>query len=153
MRISIVGGGPAGLYFAILMRKARPEAEITVFERNGADDTFGFGVVFSDQTLETFEKYDAESYRDITGHFAYWDDIDVRFKGESFRVGGNGFCGCSRQTLLRLLQKRAAALGVSMRFRTEVTDAELEPVGNSSHIPIGPAMATPAISAVTPRIR
>ncbi|MFT8245486.1 bifunctional salicylyl-CoA 5-hydroxylase/oxidoreductase [Roseomonas sp. BN140053] len=125
MRISIIGGGPAGLYFAILMKKARPADAITVYERNHADDTFGFGVVFSDQTLETFEKYDEPSFRAITDHFAYWDDVEVNFKGESFRIGGNGFCGCSRQTLLSLLQHRAGALGVEMRFGTETSEEEL----------------------------
>ena len=111
MRIEVIGGGPAGLYFAILMKKAQPGAQITVHERNRADDTFGFGVVFSDQTLETFEKYDRESYRAITENFAYWDDIAIHYKDASFRVGGNGFCGCSRRTLLLLLQERARQPG------------------------------------------
>jgi anthraniloyl-CoA monooxygenase len=120
MRIAIVGGGPGGLYFAILRKKARPADEIVVFERNRPDDTFGFGVVFSDATLDTFERYDAESYRAITDHFAYWDDIEIRAKGAVHRVGGNGFCGCARVTLLQLLQRRARALGVEMRFGAEV---------------------------------
>lgn len=120
MRIAVIGGGPGGLYFAILMKKWQPAAEITVFERNRPDDTFGFGVVFSDATLDIFERYDAESYRAITENFAYWDDIDIRFKGTVHRIGGNGFCGCSRQTLLILLQERARWLGVEMRFQTEV---------------------------------
>ena len=120
MRIAVIGGGPAGLYFAILMKKWQPSAEITVFERNRPDDTFGFGVVFSDATLDIFERYDAESYRAITENFAYWDDIEVRFKGTVHRIGGNGFCGCSRQTLLILLQERARQLGVAMAFQTEV---------------------------------
>lgn len=96
MQVHVIGGGPAGLYFAILMKKAYPALRISVFERNRPDDTFGFGVVFSDQTLETFEKYDPESYRAITEHFAYWDDIEIHFKGAVRRIGGNGFCGCSR---------------------------------------------------------
>ena len=125
MRIEIIGGGPAGLYFAILMKKARPAARITVYERNRCDDTFGFGVVFSDQTLETFETYDRESYKAITENFAYWDDISINYKGSSFRVGGNGFCGCSRRTLLLLLQERAAALGVEMKFETEIPSLEV----------------------------
>jgi anthraniloyl-CoA monooxygenase len=120
MRIAVIGGGPGGLYFAILMKKWRPAAEITVFERNRADDTFGFGVVFSDATLDIFERYDPESYRAITDHFAYWDDIEVRFKDAVHRVSGNGFCGCSRQQLLILLQNRAKALGVNLQFQTEV---------------------------------
>ena len=122
MRISILGGGPAGLYFAILAKQADPGHDITVWERNRADDTFGFGVVFSDQTLETFARYDPPSHASIVNHFAYWDDIEVRFKGEVERIGGNGFCGCARRTLLMLLQDRARQLGVRMEFRHEISD-------------------------------
>lgn len=122
MKISIIGGGPAGLYFAILMKKARPSCAITVFERNRADDTFGFGVVFSDQTLDNFEKYDPESYRRITEEFAYWDDISIHYGGMEHRIGGNGFCGCARRTLLLILQDRARQLGVHFKFQTEVDD-------------------------------
>jgi anthraniloyl-CoA monooxygenase len=124
MKVHIIGGGPAGLYFAILMKKAWPATRITVFERNRPDDTFGFGVVFSDQTLETFEKYDPESYRAITEHFAYWDDIEIHFKGIVHRIGGNGFCGCARTTLLQLLHNRASSLGIELKFQTEITDIE-----------------------------
>ncbi len=124
MRIAILGGGPAGLYFAILMKKAWPRFDICVYERNRADDTFGFGVVFSDATLETFEKYDPESYRAITRNFAYWDDIEIRFKGTKARIGGNGFCGCARRTLLMLLHDRARALGVEIRFQTDIKTIE-----------------------------
>jgi anthraniloyl-CoA monooxygenase len=124
MKVDVIGGGPAGLYFAILAKKAWPQLQLTVYERNRPDDTFGFGVVFSDETLETFEKYDRESYRAITDNFAYWDDIEIHFKGTEYRIGGNGFCGCSRVTLLRLLQERARALGVEMKFQTEVDPAE-----------------------------
>ena len=123
MKVDVIGGGPAGLYFAILAKKAWPQMQLTVYERNRPDDTFGFGVVFSDETLETFEKYDRESYRSITDNFAYWDDIEIHFKGTVHRVGGNGFCGCSRVTLLRLLQERARALGVEMKFQTEIDPA------------------------------
>ena len=119
MRISILGGGPAGLYFAILMKQAWPRLDITVHERNRADDTFGFGVVFSDQTLETFERYDPESLRAISSAFAYWDDIEIRFRGTRHRIGGNGFCGCARRTLLLLLHERCRALGITLRFREE----------------------------------
>jgi anthraniloyl-CoA monooxygenase len=122
MKIAIIGGGPAGLYAAILLRKQRPNADITVYERNRADDTFGFGVVFSDATLDNFEKYDPPSYRRITEEFAYWDDIAVHFKGTVHRVGGSGFCGCSRRTLLLILQMRARELGVTLQFETEVED-------------------------------
>ena len=119
MRISVLGGGPAGLYFAILMKQTWPLLDITVHERNRPDDTFGFGVVFSDQTLETFERYDPESYRAITEAFAYWDDIEIRFRGSVHRIGGNGFCGCARRTLLLLLQERCRALGVALSFQSE----------------------------------
>ena len=122
MKINVIGGGPAGLYFAILYKKAWPQARITVYERNRPDDTFGFGVVFSDQTLETFQHYDHESYRAITENFAYWDDIEIRFKGTVRRIGGNGFCGCSRSTLLLLLHQRAQQLGIELKFQHEITD-------------------------------
>ncbi|WP_065751245.1 bifunctional salicylyl-CoA 5-hydroxylase/oxidoreductase [Bradyrhizobium paxllaeri] len=122
MKIAIIGGGPAGLYAAILLKKQRPQAEITVYERNRADDTFGFGVVFSDATLDNFEKYDPPSYRRITEEFAYWDDIAVHFRGTVHRVGGNGFCGCSRRTLLLILQERARELGVTLLFETDIDD-------------------------------
>ena len=122
MRISILGGGPAGLYFAILMKQRWPGHDIVVHERNRPDDTFGFGVVFSDQTLETFARYDPESYRAITQAFAYWDDIEIRFKGTVHRIGGNGFCGCARRTLLLLLHERCRALGVEIHFQSEISD-------------------------------
>jgi anthraniloyl-CoA monooxygenase len=122
MKIAIIGGGPAGLYSAILLRKQRPDAEITVYERNRADDTFGFGVVFSDATLDNFEKYDPPSYRRITQEFAYWDDIAVHFRGTVHRVGGNGFCGCSRRRLLLILQERARELGVTLLFEADIDD-------------------------------
>jgi len=125
MKTAIIGGGPAGLYFAILMKKLQPGADITVYERNRADDTFGFGVVFSDATLDNFEKYDLPSYERITREFAYWDDIAIHFKGTEHRIGGNGFCGCSRRTLLLILQDRAAELGVKLCYNTDVNDEGL----------------------------
>ena len=121
MKVHVIGGGPAGLYFAILMKKAWPQRRITVFERNRPDDTFGFGVVFSDQTLDTFEAYDRESYRAIIGHFAYWDDIEIHFRGTTHRIGGNGFCGCSRTNLLKILGRRARSLGVEIKYQAEVS--------------------------------
>ena len=124
MKIAVVGGGPAGLYFAILMKKADPRHDVTVHERNQADDTFGFGVVFSDATLDNFEKYDLPSYRRITQEFAYWDDIAIHFKGTVHRIGGNGFCGCARRTLLLILQERARDLGVRLVFGAEVEGEE-----------------------------
>jgi anthraniloyl-CoA monooxygenase len=124
MKVHVVGGGPAGLYFAILMKKASPQRRITVFERNRPDDTFGFGVVFSDQTLDTFEAYDRESYRAIIGHFAYWDDIEIHFRGTTHRIGGNGFCGCSRANLLKILGRRARSLGVEIEYQAEISPTD-----------------------------
>jgi anthraniloyl-CoA monooxygenase len=121
MKVHVIGGGPAGLYFAILMKKAWPQTRITVFERNRPNDTFGFGVVFSDQTLDTFESYDRESYRAIIGHFAYWDDIEIHFRGTTHRIGGNGFCGCSRGALLKILGRRARSLGVDLKYQSDVS--------------------------------
>jgi anthraniloyl-CoA monooxygenase len=122
MRIVSVGGGPAGLYFAILMKQADPSHEIAVVERNRPDDTFGFGVVFSDATLEHFEEADPESHAAITRAFAHWDDIDIHYGGRTLRSTGHGFSGMSRQTLLAILQQRCAALGVTLRFGTDVDD-------------------------------
>ena len=98
MKISVVGGGPGGLYFALLAKKQWPDWQITVYERNPKGSTFGFGVVFSDETLSIFRDNDVESYEDIRRSFAYWDDLDVVFEGKPIRFGGNGFCGCSRKT-------------------------------------------------------
>jgi anthraniloyl-CoA monooxygenase len=122
MKVRILGGGPAGLYFALLMKRDWPAHDIVVHERNRADDTFGFGVVFSDETLQTLAAADAESHRAIVAHFATWDDIEIRFKGAKHRIGGNGFCGCARQTLLTLLQQRCRALGVTLCFQSSFDD-------------------------------
>ena len=125
MRIAVVGGGPAGLYFALLMKRDWPDLDITVFERNQPDDTFGFGVVFSDQTLDIFKAADEASYTAIRDNFAYWDDIEIHFKDSLHRVPGNGFCGCSRRSLLLLVQARARELGVELRFGEDVADIEM----------------------------
>ncbi|MFQ5972973.1 MAG: bifunctional salicylyl-CoA 5-hydroxylase/oxidoreductase [Alphaproteobacteria bacterium] len=124
MKITCLGGGPAGLYFAILMKKALPRSEIRVIERNRPDDTFGFGVVFSDATLESFEGADAPTHDAITQSFAHWDDIDIHFKGRILSSTGHGFSGMSRKVMLSILQSRCAELGVEMRFETEFTDPE-----------------------------
>lgn len=120
MKIAVVGGGPGGLYFALLARKRWPAHEVAVFERNRADDTFGFGVVFSDETLGSFREQDRPSYEQIRRSFAYWGDVEIQYRGHALRCGGNGFCGCSRQRLLALLQARCRELGVALHFRHEV---------------------------------
>ncbi|MFT4581614.1 MAG: anthraniloyl-CoA monooxygenase [Gammaproteobacteria bacterium] len=122
MKISVIGGGPGGLYFAILVKKAWPDSTIDVFERNRSDDTFGFGVVFSDQTLGFLDEYDNPSYESIRRSFAYWDDVDVHYHGSVLRCAGNGFCGCSRLALLQILHERATSLGVNLHFEREVSD-------------------------------
>ena len=120
VKIVSIGGGPAGLYFAILMKKADPAHDIVVLERNRPDDTFGFGVVFSDATLDNFREADPETYAAITQAFAHWDDIDVHYQEQVLTSTGHGFAGLARQRLLGILQTRAADLGVIMRFSTEV---------------------------------
>jgi len=122
VRIVCIGGGPAGLYLAILMKKADPAHEITVVERNRPDDTFGFGVVFSDATLENFAEADRETFDEITRTFAHWDDIDIHYQGQVLTSTGHGFSGLSRQVLLDILQRRCAQLGVRLEFQTEVSD-------------------------------
>jgi anthraniloyl-CoA monooxygenase len=122
MRIVCIGGGPAGLYFAILARQADPRRDVTVLERNRPDDTFGFGVVFSDATFAGFVDADPASTVELERHFARWDDIEVHVRGEVIRSTGHGFCGCSRRTLLDVLRRRAVALGVRVEFGREVAD-------------------------------
>ena len=122
MKIVSVGGGAAGLYFAILMKKADPAHEITVLERNRPDDTFGFGVVFSDATLDNFRDADPESHAAITQAFAHWDDIDIHYQDQVLTSTGHGFSGMSRQKLLDILQQRAKDLGVVLQFSTEVSE-------------------------------
>jgi anthraniloyl-CoA monooxygenase len=123
MRIAIAGGGPGGLYFAALMKGLNPAHEVTVWERNAPDDTFGFGVVFSDETLGGIETADTAVYRRMAGSFARWTDIDVAFNGHAFTVGGQGFAAMSRRELLQILQLRAAELGVTVHYRTQAPDA------------------------------
>src|SRR3954471_2911182 len=126
MRTAIVGGGPSGLYLSILLKKLDPSHEETVYERNAPDDTFGFGVVFSDETLTSFEAADRETYDEITRRFARWAEIDVHYRGEVLTSGGHGFSALARVDLLGILQRRAAGLDVDLRFRTEVDGAGLE---------------------------
>ncbi len=122
MKIVCIGGGPAGLYFALLMKKQDPAHEITVIERNRPYDTFGWGVVFSDQTLGNLVAADEDTARTILQSFNHWDDIDVHFKGRTITSGGHGFCGIGRKRLLNILQARCEALGVRLVFETTVSD-------------------------------
>jgi anthraniloyl-CoA monooxygenase len=120
MKIVAVGGGPAGLYLAILLRKARPDFEVTVIERNQPGDAYGFGVVFSEETLDNFAHADPETYEELTKAFREWGEIEVRhFAGERFVSGGHGFAAISRRELLALLSRRAEALGAELRYGTE----------------------------------
>lgn len=124
MRIACLGGGPAGLYFAISMKLRDPAHEITVFERNKPDDTFGWGVVLSDETLDNLAANDPKSAKAIRAHFAYWDDVALHYRGEVLTSSGHGFCGIGRKQLLILLQGRARELGVDLRFENDVESAE-----------------------------
>jgi anthraniloyl-CoA monooxygenase len=124
MRIAVIGGGPGGLYLAALARQLGPDDEITVWERNAADDTFGFGVVFSDETLGGIEHADEVIHRRMAREFARWDDIDVHVGGRVLTSGGHGFAAMSRRRLLRILQERCAELGVEVRFRRTAPDVE-----------------------------
>ncbi len=123
MRVICLGGGPAGLYFAISLKLRQPDTEVTVLERNKADDTFGWGVVLSDETLDRLAKNDSKSADSIREHFAYWDDIAVTFKGEKMVSSGHGFCGIGRKRLLILLQARARELGVILKFESNAQSA------------------------------
>lgn len=124
MRVACLGGGPAGLYFAISMKLRDPSHEVVVFERNRADSTFGWGVVLSDETLDNLASNDPVSAKEIGDHFAYWDDIALHYRGKRHLSSGHGFCGIGRKKLLLLLQARARQLGVKLRFETEVESAE-----------------------------
>lgn len=122
MKITVIGGGPAGLYFSILIRKHFSEAEIDVFERNGPNDTFGWGVVFSGRTLKELEENDLPSYHSILEQFETWDNVDVVHRDEKITIRGNHFNGISRLKMLQILQARAEELGVRVHYHTEIQD-------------------------------
>src|SRR5262249_18443986 len=124
MRIACLGGGPGGLYFAIAMKRRNPAHEVLVVERNRASDTFGWGVVLSDQTLANLEASDPESAGAIQRSFVYWDDIAVFYRGTVTRSSGHGFCGIGRRRLITILQDRARALDVALQFETDVENAD-----------------------------
>ncbi|MEP6742113.1 MAG: FAD-dependent monooxygenase [bacterium] len=124
MKINIIGGGPAGMYFAILMKKADAAHDISVYERNGPDDTFGWGVVFSGKTLANLHAADEESHAEITRAFEAWDNVDVVNALDKISIHGNSFSGIARLQLLKILQRRCEQLGVKLLFRTEVADIE-----------------------------
>ncbi len=124
MRVVCVGGGPGGLYAAILLKKSHPEWDITVYERNRPDDTYGWGVVFSDQTMDNLAEADRESHDEIATAFYHWDDIEVLFKGQAVRSSGHGFSGIGRMKLLKILQARACALDVSICYEAEIDEVE-----------------------------
>ncbi|CAG4911029.1 bifunctional salicylyl-CoA 5-hydroxylase/oxidoreductase [Paraburkholderia saeva] len=125
MRIVCIGGGPAGLYFGLLMKGRNPQHEVTVVERNRPYDTFGWGVVFSDQTLGNLRAADAPSADSILDAFNHWDDIEINFRGKQVRSSGHGFCGIGRKRLLNILQARCEELGVKLVFETQVTDDDV----------------------------
>ena len=124
MKIVCIGGGPAGLYFALLMKKQNPEHQITVVERNRPYDTFGWGVVFSDATMQSMRKWDPETAATIEDAFNHWDDIELVFKGRKIRTTGHGFVGIGRKKMLNILQDRCVELGVELVFEHEVTGDE-----------------------------
>ena len=124
MKINIIGGGPAGLYFAILMKKVNPTYEIRIYERNGPNDTFGWGVVFSGKTLANLRAADKESHAEITREFEAWDNVDVIHRDTKVSIHGNSFSGIARLQLLKILQQRAEQLGVEIEFHTEIQDIE-----------------------------
>src|SRR2546428_2433421 len=122
MKIVILGGGPAGLYSGLLLKKANPKHDITIIERNPADVTYGWGVVFSDRTLASFQRADYKTYEQITNRFVIWDAIDVHYRGETIRCGGHVIASISRKHLLNILQSRCEEVGISVIFNKEIHD-------------------------------
>src|SRR5258708_14179125 len=135
-RVVFIGGGPAGLYGAILLKKALPRVKMEGYERNRADGTFGWGVVFWDKTMSGFQAADTESHDAIIRDFHHWDAVDVHFGGETIRSNGHGFCGIGRRRLLNIFQERARSLGVKQHFQAEID--ELKPFADADLI-VAPA--------------
>src|SRR5690242_15872988 len=135
MKINIIGGGPAGMYFAILMKQADVTHDITLYERNGPDDTFGWGVVFSGKTLANLRAADESSHAEITRDFEAWDNVDVVKDKEKISIHGNSFSGIARIRLLKILQRRCEALGIGINFRNGVND--IESVRRNSDLLVG----------------
>lgn len=124
MKINIIGGGPSGLYFGLLMKKADPGHDITIYERNAPDSTFGWGVVFSGKTLSNLQAADAESHDRIAASFALWDNVDIVHRTEKISVRGNRFSGIARIELLNILQERCREVGIDLRFHAEIADID-----------------------------
>src|SRR5215475_13142850 len=135
MKIKVIGGGPAGMYFAILMKKADAAHEIIIYERNGPDDTFGWGVVFSGRTLRNLRDADELSHAEITRDFEAWDNVDVVHRDQKISIHGNSFSGIARIRLLKILQKRCEDLGIEIKFRTEFN--ELQALADDCDLLIG----------------
>jgi 2-polyprenyl-6-methoxyphenol hydroxylase-like FAD-dependent oxidoreductase len=124
MRCVVLGAGPAGLYFSYLLKRARPDADIRIVEQNGADSTFGFGVVFSDRALEFLREDDPETYHHITPHMEIWDDLTLDHGGERIALDGIGFAAIGRLELLKLLQERLRSVGLEPEFETAVSSLD-----------------------------
>ena len=135
--VAIVGAGPAGLYLALLLKQHDSQHDVTVYERNRPDDTFGWGVVFSDATLENLASADAQTYGAITDHFAHWDDIDVHFRGRTITSSGHGFSGIARKKLLQILQDRARGLGVRLVFERDVAESQIDELARTHDLLVG----------------
>jgi anthraniloyl-CoA monooxygenase len=137
LNVAVVGAGPAGLYLSLLLKRHHSAHTVTVYERNRPDDTFGWGVVFSDATLENLAAADAASYQAIIDNFAHWDDIDIHFGGRTITSSGHGFSGIARKKLLQILQTRARELGVELKFETEIDDAKLDDLTRAHDLVVG----------------
>src|SRR5256884_9782567 len=124
MKIKIIGGGPAGMYFAILMKKADAARDIIVYERNGPDDAFGWGVVFSGKTLANLREADEVTHAEITRDFEAWDNVDVVHRDQKISIHGNSFSGIARLRLLKILQRRCEDLGIAVNFRSEIANID-----------------------------